>query len=594
MLLMSILKRMEIFQRILLSTSCLLLVVFMVDCSPPENHIKCSSANTNCTITNSYGTFPDRSICQAANVAYPTTEEELISIVAEATRARRKVKVATRYSHSIPKLVCPDGQNGLLISTNYLNRTLEIDAQSMTMSVESGVSLRQLINEAAKAGLALPYSPYWWGLTIGGLLSTGAHGSTLWGKGSAIHDYVVALTIVSPGGSKDGYAKVRRLNETNSSDQLDAARVSLGVLGVISKVTLQLQPLFKRSISYVVKSDTDLGDQVASFGRQHEFADISWYPSQGKAVYRVDDRVSSNTSGNGLYDSIPFRSTLSLGLAVIRATEDTQESMKDPDGKCASAKLITSTLIQMAYGLTNNGLVFTGYPIIGYHNRLQSSGTCLDSPEDALITACPWDSRIKGEYFFQATFSISLSVVKNFIQDVQKLVKMEPRALCGLEQYNGILMRYVKASSAYLGKEDDALDFDITFYRNKDPAKPRLYEDILEEIEQLAVFKYGGLPHWGKNRNLVFSGALEKYKKAGAFLRVKEKYDPLGLFSNEWTDQVLGLKGEVNIIKEGCALEGLCICSQDIHCAPSKGYLCRPGKIYQDARVCTLVSTPEQ
>nr|TKS02050.1 uncharacterized protein D5086_0000167310 [Populus alba] len=584
---------MEIFQRILLSTSCLLLAVFMVDCSPPESHIKCSSTNTDCTITNSYGTFPDRSICRAANVAYPTTEEELISIVAGATVAERKVKVATRYSHSIPKLACPDGQNGLLISTDYLNRTLEIDVQSMTMTVESGVTLRQLINEAAEAGLALPYSPYWWGLTIGGLLSTGAHGSTLWGKGSALHDYVVALTIISPGGPEDGYAKVRSLDESNSTE-LNAAKVSLGVLGVISKVTLQLQPLFKRSISYVVKEDADLGDQVASFGRQHEFADITWYPSQGKAVYRIDDRISSNTSGNGLYDYIPFRSTLSLGLAAVRATEDAQESLKDPDGKCASAKLITSTLKNLAYGLTNNGILFTGYPIIGYHNRLQSSGTCLDSPEDALITACPWDSRIKGEYFFQATFSISLSVVKSFIQDVQNLVKLEPRALCGLEQYNGILMRYVKASSAYLGKEDDALDFDITFYRNKDPAKPRLYEDILEEIEQLAVFKYGGLPHWGKNRNLVFNGALKKYKNAGAFLRVKEMYDPLGLFSNEWTDQVLGLKGDVNIIKDGCALEGLCICSQDTHCAPSKGYLCRPGKIYQEARVCAHVSTPEQ
>ncbi|KAL9397092.1 hypothetical protein Peur_011345 [Populus x canadensis] len=587
------LKKMEIFQQILLSTSGLLLAVFMVACSPPENHIKCSSTNTNCTITNSYGTFPDRSLCQAADVAYPTTEEELISIVAGATEAERKVKVATRYSHSIPKLVCPDGQNGLLISTNYLNRTLEIDVQSMKMSVESGVTLRQLINEAAKAGLALPYSPYWWGLTIGGLLSTGAHGSTLWGKGSAIHDYVVALTIISPGGPEDGYAKVRSLDESNSTE-LNAAKVSLGVLGVISKVTLQLQPLFKRSISYVVKKDADLGDEVASFGRQHEFADITWYPSQGKAVYRIDDRISSNTSGNGLYDYIAFRSTLSLGLAAIRATEDTQESLKDPDGKCASAKLITSTLVNLAYGLTNNGIVFTGYPIIGYHNRLQSSGTCLDSPEDALITACPWDSRIMGEYFFQVTFSISLSVVKSFIQDVQNLVKPEPRALCGLELYNGILMRYVKASSAYLGKEDDALDFDMTFYRNKDPTKPRLYEDIYEEIEQLAVFKYGGLPHWGKNRNLVFNGALKKYKNAGAFLRVKEMYDPLGLFSNEWTDQVLGLKGDVNIIKEGCALEGLCICSQDIHCAPRDGYLCRAGKIYQDARVCALVSTSEQ
>jgi hypothetical protein len=240
---LSILKKMEKFQRVLLSASCLLLAVFMVGCSPPENHIKCSSTNTNCTITNSYGTFPDRSICQAANAAYPTTEEELISIVAAATKAKRKVKVATRYSHSIPKLVCPDGQNGLLISTDYLNRTLEIDVQSMTMSVESGVTLRQLINEAAKAGLALPYSPYWWGLTIGGLLSTGAHGSTLWGKGSAIHDYVVALTIISPGGPEDGYAKVRSLDESNSAE-LDAAKVSLGVLGVISKVRmLSLSPL---------------------------------------------------------------------------------------------------------------------------------------------------------------------------------------------------------------------------------------------------------------------------------------------------------------------------------------------------------------
>jgi hypothetical protein len=88
----------------------------------------------------------------------------------------------------------------------------------------------------------------------------------------------------------------------------------------LCQVTLQLQPLFKRSISYVVKKDTDLGDQVASFGRQHEFADITWYPSQGKAVYRIDDRISSNTSGNGLYDYIPFRSTPSLGLAVVRAT----------------------------------------------------------------------------------------------------------------------------------------------------------------------------------------------------------------------------------------------------------------------------------
>lgn len=230
--------------------------------------------------------------------------------------------------------------------------------------------------------------------------------------------------------------------------------------------------------------------------------------------------------------------------------------------------------------------VFLGYPVVGLNNRMQSSGTCLDSLNDQMITACPWDSRIKGEFYHQTTFSVSLSVVKNFIEDIQKLVELEPKALCGLELYNGILMRYVTASSAYLGKTEDAVDFDITYFRSKDPLAPRLFEDIIEEIEQIGLFKYGGLPHWGKNRNLGFVGAIKKYNKADEFLKVKEEYDPKGLFSSEWTDQVLGLKEGVTILKDGCALEGLCICSQDSHCAPNKSYFCRPGRVYKDARVC--------
>ncbi|XVE73636.1 hypothetical protein DITRI_Ditri11bG0134400 [Diplodiscus trichospermus] len=573
----------------LLRPKCLFLLVVMVSCSPPQEPVKCSSKNSNCTITNSYGTFADRAVCRAGNVAYPTTEQELVSIVSAATEAKRKMKVVTRFSHSIPKLVCPDGQDGLLISTKYLNHVLKIDREAMTMSVESGVTLRQLINDAAKAGLALPYAPYWWGLTIGGLLGTGAHGSSLWGKGSSVHDYVVEMRIVTPAGPEEGYAKIRVLNEKNKD--LDAAKVSLGVLGVISQVTFKLQPLFKRSITYITKDDTDLGDEAVTFGKLHEFADIFWYPSQRKAVYRIDDRVSSNASGNGLYDFTPFRSTPSIALALIRSTEETQESLRDANGKCLSAKLVTSTLQTAAYGLTNNGIIFTGYPVIGFHDRLQASGTCLDSVEDALITACAWDPRIKGEFFHQVTFSVGLSVVKSFIQDVQKLVALEPKALCGLELYNGILMRYVKASSAYLGKQEDAIDFDITYYRSKDPMAPRLYQDIFEEIEQIALFKYGALPHWGKNRNLAFEGVIKKYKNGGEFLKVKNMYDPSGLFSSVWTDQILGLKNGVTTMKEECALEGLCICSQDIHCAPSKGYLCRPGKTFQNARVCTRVDT---
>lgn len=86
------------------------------------------------------------------------------------------------------------------------------------------------------------------------------------------------------------------------------------------QVTLQLQPLFKRSITFSVKRDVDLGDQVARFGYQHEFADMTWYPSQRKVAYRIDDRVSSNVSGNGLNNFIGFRSMVSAVLAILRTT----------------------------------------------------------------------------------------------------------------------------------------------------------------------------------------------------------------------------------------------------------------------------------
>ena len=84
------------------------------------------------------------------------------------------------------------------------------------------------------------------------------------------------------------------------------------------QVTFKLQPMFKRSITYLTKNDSDLGDQVSIFGRQHEFADMTWYPSQQKVVYRVDDRNSSNTTNDGLYNALAFRPTPSVAVEIIR------------------------------------------------------------------------------------------------------------------------------------------------------------------------------------------------------------------------------------------------------------------------------------
>lgn len=125
---------------------------------------------------------------------------------------------------------------------------------------------------------------------------------------------------------------------------------------------------------------------------------------------------------------------------------------------------------------------------------------------------------------------------------------------------------------------------DFNYYRSDEPSTPRLNQDVMEEVEQMAFFKYGAKPHWGKNRRLAFLGVKQKYPKFEEFMKAKTQMDPRGMFSSKWSDDLVYGKEEEK--SDGCALEGLCVCSEDRHCSPQKGYFCREGHVYKEARVC--------
>ncbi|KQJ95614.1 L-gulonolactone oxidase 2 [Brachypodium distachyon] len=568
-----------------------LLLIPMAGCSPPAEPVICTQGTSDCTVTNTYGSFPDRTLCHAATVMYPRTEEEVIAAVAAAVSAKRKLRVATKHSHGIPKLACPGGHDGAIVSTALLNRTVSVDAANRLMTVESGMLLRDVIQAAAAAGLSLSQSPYFYGLTIGGMMSTGAHGSSLWGKGGAVHEYIVGMRIVTPALESEGFAIVREL--AAGDPDMDAAKVSIGVLGVVTQITLALQPLFKRSVTLLKRNDSDFPEQIATWGRLHEFGDMTWVPALGEVVYREDDRVDVSTPGNGLNGQPLFRSTPTREAIEARALEERLQQTNATDvARCEALRRQVAEAERVGNGFTNDGIAFTGFPVVGFQHRIQTSGGCIDSPEDGLASSCVWDPRIRGTFYYNAGFSVPLSKASAFVAEMQQLRDLNPDAFCAaVDPRVGLLIRYVKASSAYLGKPVDSVVFDILYYRSRIDGTPRAHADVVDELEQLAFRKYSGLPHWGKNREFAFDGAIAKYPNVGKFLKVKGRYDPDGLFSSEWTDKVLGISGNPTTIEKRCAIEGLCVCSEDWHCAPEQGYFCRPGKVYPEARVCSFQPT---
>lgn len=217
---------------------------------------------------------------------------------------------------------------------------------------------------------------------------------------------------------------------------------------------------------------------------------------------------------------------------------------------------------------------------------MMNAGGCQRDPNS--LYYCAWDARIHGLVFHENGAALPIRNLAAFIDDVKLLRNRAPEgSLCDMDLYVGILFRFVKQTEAYMGTaQEDTVTMDLTWTRGNDGTTPRLDMDVFQEIEQLTFDKHGGRPHWGKNRNAPFDGAWSKYPNLEKFLAVKTKFDPAGVFSSEWSDAILGIRGSVSTDAPFCAIEGNCKCSRDEHCAPLQGYFCRPGLVYPDARVC--------
>lgn len=141
-------------------------------------------------------------------------------------------------------------QGGVLLVTTRMNKILSYDEDNFTVTVQPGVLLQTLAEDAATRGLLYPPDPGEKLATLGGNVSTNAGGMRAV-KYGCTRDYVKAMTVVLPTG------EVIKLGSSVSKTSSGYSLLNLmigseGTLGVITELTLKLIPAPKETVSLII------------------------------------------------------------------------------------------------------------------------------------------------------------------------------------------------------------------------------------------------------------------------------------------------------------------------------------------------------
>jgi glycolate oxidase FAD binding subunit len=175
----------------------------------------------------------------------PHSIDELSAIIAQHAAAGTPILPVgggTSLDYGIPAR--PDA---VRISLAALNRVIDYPARDMTITVEAGITMRQLADTLATERQELPVDvPQADRATLGGVIATNWNGPRRYGLG-LVRDYVIGITAIDGRGNvfKGGGRVVKNVAGYDFCKLLTG---SLGILGVIAQVTLKVRPRPARSL----------------------------------------------------------------------------------------------------------------------------------------------------------------------------------------------------------------------------------------------------------------------------------------------------------------------------------------------------------
>ena len=392
----------------------------------------------------------------------PSTAAEVVDLVKKLSKFR---VLGTR--HCFNQIA---DSNDNLISSKRFNKIIRIDKQKRQVTVEGGIRYGELCRAIDKEGFAIANLASLPHISVAGACATATHGSGV--KNGNLATSVAVIEFITPEG------EIVTLSRDQDGDKFLASVVSLGCLGFVSKITLDLIP------SFSVMQEVYLNLPLARL--EDHFAEIM---SAGYSVSLFTDWQTD-----------------SINQVWIKR----QGSSAAP---AAPKEFFGATLA------TRNV-----HPIIEI-----SAENCTEQ----MSVAGPWYDRLphfkmdftpsSGEEL-QAEYFVSISNAVAALKDVYSLSKQIGPLLMISE------IRTIAADHFWMSPCFEQNSVAIHFTLKQDT--PGVL-DLLPLIEQ-KLEKYSVRPHWGKLFTTRTADLQSRYPKHSEFIKLAKSFDPRGKLENNF------------------------------------------------------------
>ena len=418
-------------------------------------------------------THDGNNIFNFTDIRVPNSESEIVELVREAYSKQRKIRVLGS-GHSVPPLAVSEE---ITLALHNFRGVVNVNVQAKQITVKAGTKLKEIIEILDKHGLAVSVLSSITEQTVAGAIMTPTHGTGI--RHGVLATLVVSLEMVTATGE---------VLVIHKDDELfPAALINVGLLGVITKVTLQAEPAFNLKEVTTVLPLIQCISQYHDLSTMHEYTKM-WF-----------DLLSNSC----------------LVISAHRVTDDPQ-----------------------LYPLAWLNFKMHIFEVMQWIMSLFPSLTAsiMSSPLGTSMFFLP-RSRIDRSH---KIFNIPLYVAPVIQQEVAVSVEDCQESLKLLHNFVHINKISVNEFLEVRNVKSDDFWLSPSYGRNSCYLAQLLFHPSHEMYKQyyydyfnlLFTASYKPRLHWGKHFNLTASQMNVLYPRFKDFLAVKEWLDPAGIFTN--------------------------------------------------------------